>query len=164
VTDRDDMAPFEQDLADPDAWVAPPMADTPMWLSHHWPSEYDRCVVMGRKHVCRRCLVLYPLAAACAVLAAAGVTWPDRLDVWFCWLLPVPAVLEFVGEHLGLLRYRFRRSVLVTVPLAVACGKLYVRYLHDFRDQLAWSVVVVFGGICMLAALARAFRPPVDRV
>lgn len=137
----------------------PPVTDTPMWLSHHWPSDYHRCVVVAGRHVCRRCLVLYPMALAAAVLAAAGATWPDRLDVWLLWLLPLPAVVEFVGEHLGLLRYRFRRQVVTTLLLAVASGKLYVRYLDDPGDALAWSVVVVEGGACLLAALVRAFRP-----
>lgn len=139
------------------------MADTPMWLSHHWPSEYDRCVRIGGRHVCRRCLVLYPLAAACAALAAGGATWPDRLDPWFLWLLPLPAVLEFVGEHLGVLRYQFRRQVAVTFLLAIACGKLYVRYLDDTRDRLVWSVVIAYAGACVLAALWRSFRPPATR-
>ena len=133
-----------------------------MWLSHHWPSEYDRCVVLAGRHVCRRCIVLYPMAIAAGVLAGAGATWPTRLDTWFCWLLPLPAVLEFVGEHLGVLRYRFRRQVATTVLLAAACGKLYLRYLHHVRDDLAWSVVVAYGGACLLASLFRAFRPVAD--
>jgi hypothetical protein len=139
------------------------VADTPMWLSHHWPSEYDRCVRMGGKHVCRRCLVLYPMAAAAAALAAGGLTWPSRLDVWFCWLLPLPAVLEFCGEHLGWFRYAFRRQVVLTFALAIACGKLYERYLHHTRDRLTWSIVITYGGICLVAALVRAFNPPLDR-
>ena len=49
--------------------VPPPVADTPMWLSHHWPSDYDRCAVVAGRHVCRRCLVLYPLALVAAVPA-----------------------------------------------------------------------------------------------
>ena len=31
-------------------------------LSHHPPGQYDRCIRIGRHHVCRRCAVLYPLA------------------------------------------------------------------------------------------------------
>ena len=149
---------------DEDDWVPPPIADTPMWLSHHWASEYDRCVRIGGRHVCRRCLVLYPMAAACAVLVRAGVTWPHRYDAWVCWLLPLPAVVEFCGEHLGVLRYHFRRQVAVTVLLAVACGALYSRYLDHTRDALTWGVVTVYGGICIVAALLRAFNPPGDRV
>ena len=43
--------------------------DTPMWLSHHWPSGYDRCTVIAGRHVCRRCLVLYPVALVAGVAA-----------------------------------------------------------------------------------------------
>ena len=37
-------------------------AITPIWLSHHYPEQYDRCVLVGRKHICRRCMALYPLS------------------------------------------------------------------------------------------------------
>jgi hypothetical protein len=137
---------------------APPVADTPMWLSHHWPSDYDRCAVVAGRHVCRRCMVLYPAALVAAVLASTGATWPDRLDGWLCWLLPLPAVVEFVGEQLGLLRHRPARLVVTTLLLAAACGNLYARYLDDPGDTLVWSVVITYGGACLLAGLWSAFR------
>jgi hypothetical protein len=137
----------------------PPVADTPMWLSHHWPSDYDRCAVVAGRHVCRRCLVLYPLALVAAVLASAGATWPDGLDPWLLWLLPLPAVIEFVGEQLGFLRHRPARLVATTALLAAACGALYARYLDEPGDTLVWSVVLVYGGACLLAGLWSAFRP-----
>ena len=130
-----------------------------MWLSHHWPDEYDRCVVVAGRHVCRRCLVLYPLSLAVALFVAHVASWPERLDPWFLWLLPLPAVVEFVAEQLRLVRHSPRRLVLLTVPLAIACGRLYVRYLEEQRDDLVWSVVVTYGGICIVAGFARAFRP-----
>ncbi|HET6663331.1 MAG TPA: hypothetical protein VFG94_03700, partial [Acidimicrobiales bacterium] len=46
------------------AWDDP----TPLSLSHHWPDEYDRCVTVGGRKVCRRCLVLYPTALVSAVV------------------------------------------------------------------------------------------------
>jgi hypothetical protein len=143
-----------------DVPVPPPVADTPMWLSHHWPSDYDRCAVVAGRHVCRRCLVLYPLALLAAVLASAGVTWPERLDVWLCWLLPLPAVLELCGEQLGLLRHRPARLVVTTVLLAAACGRLYDRYLDSPGDTLVWTVAVTYAGACVLATLWRSLRPP----
>ena len=135
------------------------MGDTPMWLSHHWPDEYDRCVVVGGRHVCRRCLVLYPLSLVAALFVAHVASWPERLDPWFLWLLPLPSVLEFVAEQLRLVHHSPRRLVLLTVPLAVACGRLYVRYLDDTRDDLVWSVVLAYGGACVVAGFVRAFRP-----
>ena len=54
------------------------LPDTPMWLSHHWPPDYDRCAVVAGLHVCRRCLVLYPLARV--VDAGRGLGWWS--DAW----------------------------------------------------------------------------------
>jgi hypothetical protein len=34
-----------------------------------------------------------------------------------------------------------------------------VRYLDELRDDLVWSVVLVYGGVCLVAGFARAFRP-----
>jgi hypothetical protein len=136
----------------------PPVADTPMWLSHHWPADYDRCAVVAGRHVCRRCLVLYPAALVAALLASTGATWPDRFDVALCWLLPLPAVIEFVGEQLGWLRHRPARLVVTTLFLAAACGNLYARYLDHPGDGLVWAVVIVYAGICLAAALVSGTR------
>lgn len=133
--------------------------DTPMWLTHHWDDQLDRCVVIRGRRVCRRCSVLYPTSLVVAVLFGLGVGWPERLDPWFLWLLPVPAVVEFVGEQLGLWRHSPRRLVAVTLLLAVACGRLYVRYLDDIWDGLVWSVVTTYLGICLAAGLWRSFHP-----
>jgi hypothetical protein len=130
-----------------------------MWLSHHWPSEQDRCMLVRGRWVCRRCGVLYPLSLVAAVILGFGPSWPERLDPWFLWLLPLPAVLEFLGEQLGLIRHSPRRLIVLSVPLAVACGRLYVRYLDDLGDSLVWSVVVAYGGVCLASVLLRAFLP-----
>lgn len=130
-----------------------------MWLSHHWPDEYDRCVRIRGKLVCRRCLVLYPISLVAAVVLGAVASWPERLDPWFLWLLPLPAVVEFVAEQLRLVRHSPIRLVVLTIPLAVACGRMYVRYLDDTGDTLVWNIVVVYGGACLVAGLTKAFRP-----
>ena len=127
-----------------------------MWLSHHWPDEYDRCVRVGGRLVCRRCLVLYPLSLVTAVLIGL-IGWPEDLDPWLLWLLPLPAVVEFVAEQFKLVRHSPTRLVAVTVPLAIACGRMYVRYLDDQRDELVWSVVATYGLICVGAFFVRSF-------
>jgi hypothetical protein len=131
---------------------------SPMWLSHHWPDEYDRCVVVGRRRVCRRCLVLYPVSLLAALVLGLVASWPERLDPWFVWLLPLPAVLEFVAEQLRLVEHSPRRLVVLTVPLAVGCGRLYVRYLDDQTDELVWSAVATYGIVCVAAWALRSFR------
>ena len=104
-------------------------------------------------------MVLYPLALVAAVLASSGVALARGLDVWLCWLLPLPAVVELCGEQLGLLRHRPARLVVTTVLLAAACGQLYARYLDDPGDPLVWSIVVTYAGICIAVSLWRAFHP-----
>ena len=144
---------------DPKTDEAPVVGDSPMWLSHHFADEYDRCIVVRGKRVCRRCAVLYPLALVSAVVLGVGAKWPDRLDPWFLWLLPLPAVIEFVGEQLRLVRHSPRRLVALTIPLAVACGGLYGRYLDEPGDDLVWNIVLAYGGACLTAGLLRAFLP-----
>jgi hypothetical protein len=130
-----------------------------MWLSHHWPSEQDRCMLVRGRWVCRRCGVLYPLSLVVAVVLGFGRSWPAHLDPWMLWILPVPSVVEFVLEQFRVIEHSPRRLVLLSIPLAVACGRLYVRYLEDLTDTLVWSVVVVYGGTCLASVLIRAFRP-----
>jgi hypothetical protein len=142
--------------------AATPVADTTMFLSHHWPSRYDRCAVIGGRHVCRRCLVLYPVAIGVALLAGLAVTWPGHLDPWVLWLAPLPGVVEFSLDALGVIRHHPLRQSVVSALLAVAYGKLLWRYAHDPGDALAWSVVVVDCGICLVAALVGRRLAAVD--
>ncbi len=129
------------------------MADTSMFLSHHWPSRYDRCAVVGGRHVCRRCLVLYPVAIVTALVAGAGLTWPTSWDVWLLWLLPIPGVVEFVLDSMGAVRYSATRQIVVSAMLAVAYGRILWRYSHHPADGLVWAVVIVDTSVCLAAAL-----------
>ena len=126
---------------------------SPMWMAHHYPEDYDRCFLIGRSHVCRRCLVLYPVAFAVLALCGAAVRWPRPLDPWLLILLPLPGVIEFVAEHVGLVGYHPWLQVALAVPMGVALGVGFDRYLHHPADLLFWGVVVVYGGICLAAAL-----------
>jgi len=129
-----------------------------MWLSHHWPSDYDRCSVIGGMHICRRCLVLYPVAFVSAVALSIGDWWTRDLDAVVLWLFPLPGVIEFVVDNLKLVAYSPRRQMLLTAPGAFAAGVGYVRYLDDTFDTLVWSVVGVYTFICVLAAVAGWMR------
>ena len=131
----------------------PPMADTPMWLSHHWPSGYDRCAVVAGRHVCRRCLVLYPVALVAGIAISVGSWWSGSLDVWLLWLLPLPGVIEFVLDNLGTIRYSPVRQMVLSAAGAVAAGIGYVRYLDDHTDPLVWAVVGVYTAVCVAAVL-----------
>lgn len=131
-----------------------PVADTPMWLSHHWPDQYERCAVVAGRHVCRRCLVMYPVAIVAAVVAAVGPWWPRAWDDWLIPLLPLPAVVDFVADNLGTARYSPARQAVLTAIGAVAAGAGYLRYLDRPGDPLVWGTVLTYGAICVAAALA----------
>ncbi len=138
---------------------------TALWLSHHYPNEYDRCAVVAGRHVCRRCLVFYPVCFAFTALALAGIRWPVQLDAWLLWLLPVPVVLEWWLEHLGWASYSAARNVALTLICAPAVGVGLARYLEDPGDGLFWWVVATYAVVCLLPVLlgARGGRHGADR-
>lgn len=133
---------------------------TPLWLSHHWPHQHDRCIPVRGRMVCRRCAVLYPLGLLSALVLGTVGSWPDAADPWLVWLLPLPAFLDFVGEHLGWWRPSPARLVAVTVPLAIGCGRLYVRYLEDRGDAVPFAVTFGYGLVCVAVVLASHRRRP----
>lgn len=130
-----------------------------LWLSHHWSGEYDRCTIIAGRHVCRRCLVLYPIALTVLAVSFFGLQpWPENLDPWFIWLLSIPATLEFLAEKLRDVSYNPTRQVVVTVLVALAVGR---GFAHEFDDQwswLFWGPVLVFGGIWFAAAVTKVQR------
>ena len=128
-----------------------------MWLSHHDPSGYDRCVLVAGRQVCRRCLVLYPLAFVVLVVAQVS-GWSGSSEALALVALPLPAVIEFVLEHRGVIRYSPARQMLVTIPLAVALGAGFDRYLDRPGDVLFWSVVVGYTALCLWSAMAGRAR------
>ncbi len=134
--------------------MAPPTGSrTALWLSHHWPEDYDRCATVGRSHVCRRCLWFWPACLGTMVLALAGVRWPVALDPWLLFLLPVPVVVEWWAEHLHLVRYSPSRQVVLSVLAAPAVGVGLARYLESPGDTLFWGVVAVYAVVCLVPVL-----------
>lgn len=126
--------------------------DTPIWLSHHHPAEYDRCALVRGRHVCRRCLLIWPLCYTIMFLALAGVRWPRSLDWPLLILLPVPAAIEFVLEHFHRIAYDRTLQTWVTIPMAVALGVGFERYLNDQNDTLFWGCTIVYSTIYLAAA------------
>jgi DNA-directed RNA polymerase subunit N (RpoN/RPB10) len=125
-----------------------------IWHAHHWPDEYDRCMVIAGRHICRRCLILYPAALAVAVLSLSGVTlWPRSLDLWFIWGLCLPASGDFVLEQLGVIRYSARRQVITTALLAPALGRGFGHELAQTWSWEFWGPVFTFCTVWFVAAL-----------
>ena len=97
--------------------------------------------------------MLYPLALA-VLVAARGLNWSSTAEALALVVLPLPAVVEFVLEHRGAIRYSPGRQVVVTIPLAVALGAGFDRYLDRHTDPLFWSTVVAYTAVCLWSALA----------
>jgi hypothetical protein len=129
-------------------------------LSHHHPAHYDRCLRIGGRHVCRRCAVLYPVAFLTAALSLVGVHWPISWDRALLLLLPLPVAAEFILERFGVLRYRAGRQMALSLLAAPALGRGFARYLDHANDRLFWTMVLVFGGSCLLALWITAKKSP----
>ncbi len=125
-----------------------------MWLAHHWPDEYDRCVRVGSSHVCRRCLWFYPVCFGTMLLSLAGLHWPVVADPWILWLTPLPVVAEWWAEHRDWIGYSARRQVVTSVLVAPAVGRGLARYVKHPGDPLFWSVVLVFAVVCLIPMVA----------
>lgn len=120
---------------------------TPLWLSHHWPEDYDRCTIVAGRHVCRRCLVLYPIAFAVLSASVLGARLSPTLELAAYALLSLPALVDFVVEHLGRARESPRRLVFVTVPLGVGVGLGFARYVHAPGDPWFWLITIGYAAI-----------------
>ena len=131
-----------------------------MWLAHHYPDDYHRCVLVGRSYVCRRCLVLYPISFA---VALTTLRWQpgDAVDSALLFVLPLPAVIELVLEQLRVLTHDPSRQVLVTIPLALGLGRGFAVYLNDLTSLRFWIPIVVYFTVCFCAVAwnRRAPRP-----
>ena len=134
-------------------------AERALWHAHHWPDEYDRCVTVRGRPVCRRCLTLYPLALFTAVLSLAGVVlWPSALDLWLIWGLCLPATLDFVLEQLRVVTYSARRQVITTALLAPALGRGFGHELADRWTAEFWGPVFTFCTIWFVATTIGRMR------
>lgn len=138
-----------------------PPPDTPLWLSHHWPEHYERCMSLGRHHVCRRCLVLYPTALLVAVLVALATSTSQAVPpaaLWALWLLPAPAVAEWVLEHLAALPYRPLRQAATSLVAAPALGiALGLHAVAPFDGRVV-TPVAVWVAVCASTALWSSLR------
>ena len=130
--------------------------ESPIWLAHHWPDHYDRCVRIGHRHVCRRCLVLYPAVVICAV--AATVLGVGDAAWWAPWSLPLPLAIDWIGEHLGVLRYSASRQVVTTLLAAVGFGVALAVHVDDPFAPSAVAPVLVYVVVLALVALVTRGR------
>jgi uncharacterized membrane protein len=132
-------------------------------LSHHTPEQYDHCwwlpMVGGRSvPVCARCTGVYPVALVLLTLQLLGRFSLAATDSWLVVVLPLPAVVEFLGEQFGFWRGSNLVRIGTGLPLGVALSRLFVRYFAHPADPVFWGIVAVYGGLCGLSALFVLFR------
>ena len=140
-----------------------PSADqhqSPLWISHHWPEHYDRCVPLGRLHVCRRCLVLYPVTLVMMIfllVADVGLRSPWIVAMW---VLPIPMVLEWVAEHGGRARYSPLRQAVLAAVAAPALAIALTEHLRDPFTLVAVAPVTLYIAVCAVSAVIGTLRRP----
>jgi hypothetical protein len=151
----DAVDPFESRLAEIRRRNEDERGRRHLWHAHHWPRHYDdRCVRIGARHWCRRCLSLYPLGFVVAFLSALGLApWPASADPAMIWLLCLPGTVAFVGEAVGVFAYRARWQMAATLVTAVAFGRALGYELVDRWSPEFWQPVALFGGIWFLASV-----------
>lgn len=124
----------------------------PVWLSHHYACDRDRCVRVGAVHVCRRCLAMF--AGFFPALALLLSPWRDGLqagDLGLVLAFAVVAGLEFVQVVRGRERYSARRVLVLSPPVGAVLAWLGV---SGVRDGLG-PVHLAFGaaGLVVLGVL-----------
>ena len=135
-----------------------PVISRDMIWTHHWADQHDRCAHVAGRLVCRRCLVLYPVTIAVLVLARFGIRWPNALDTFLLFALPLPLLLDFVAEHMGFTRYSPRRQIATTFLGAIALGHALARYLERNGDPLFWTMISCYAGLCAGAVAVHHLR------
>lgn len=124
----------------------------PLWLSHHYACDAGRCVRIGHRFLCRRCLAMFAGFIPAVVLLTSA--WADDLqagDFGLVLALTIVAGIEFVQVARRRTPYSARR-VLVLSPFPGAV--LAWLGVHGARDglgpaHLAFGVV----GFAVLAVL-----------
>jgi hypothetical protein len=67
------------------------------------------------------------------------------------WLLPLPAIAEFVSEHIAGTKYRPRRQAALSAIGGIAFGRGMARYLADPGDRLFWAVSITYSLVMVIA-------------
>ena len=125
----------------------------PLWLSHHYACDAERCVTVGGLHVCRRCLAMF--AGFFPALAVLLSSWSDDLqigDVGLVLGLAVFAGVEFVQVVRRRAPYSARRVLVLSPAVGAVLAWLGVT---GVRDGLGIAHVLL--GAAALAILASLF-------
>jgi hypothetical protein len=89
------------------------------------------------------------------IAGLAGLHWPAVSDPTLLWLLPAPAIIEFVLEHAIKLPYKPQRQIVFSVVAGLAFGRGLTRYLQHNNDRLFWTVAITYSLIMAISAIGR---------
>jgi hypothetical protein len=125
----------------------------PLWLSHHYACDVDRCVTVGGAHVCRRCLAMF--AGFFPALALLLSSWRDDLQIGDFGL--VLGLAAFAGvEFVQVVRRRAPYSARRVLFLSPAVGAVLAwAGTTGVRDGLGPAHGIL--GVAALAVLAVLF-------
>jgi hypothetical protein len=98
------------------------------------------------------------VALVTGVVISLGSWWPDSLNAWVLWLFPLPGVVEFILDNVGIVAYSPVRQMWLSAAGAVAAGVGYSMYLQDTFDATVWAVVAVYTTVCVLGVIVGKAR------
>lgn len=128
----------------------------PVWLSHHSADEADRCVLVGRLHVCRRCLAMFAGFVPAVVLLLSP--WRDDLqagDLGLVLALTIAAGLEFAQVARGRMAYSVRRVLWLNPFAGMVLAWLGVTGVRDGVGPVHFVLAGAAGALLVLL-LARS--------
>ena len=133
------------------------MAETPFFLSHHRPHEYDRCFSLGGIHLCARCLGVYPVMFAVIALQLALRT-PKALALdWLALLLPLPALVDWARGRFNPRSGTNPMRLATGILLGAALGRTLYQHMRQPGHPLAMAQL---GGLLVAAAMIEVISRP----
>lgn len=120
----------------------------PLLLSHHPPSDWDHTVQVGKLRLCVRCLGIWCGFVAVFLVASNTCLF---LPIWALFLLPCPAVCDFLFHELGYTKGHNLLRWSTGVLLGGALGLGLMRWLHG-ETWLGVGLLSWFGMLEILAA------------
>lgn len=136
----------------------------PVWLSHHYAEDGDRCVRIGRVHVCRRCMAMFAGFVPAMVLLASS--WSDDLqigDIALILGLAAVAGIEFVQVVRRSMPYSARRVLVLSPPVGAVLAWLGTTGVRDGLSVvhlvLGATALTVLGVLFANGTVSRRPRP-----
>lgn len=128
----------------------------PVWLAHHHADDADRCVPVGRFHVCRRCLAMFA-GFIPAVILLSGSFVPQAGDIGLVLAVAAFAAYEFVQVVRGALAYSARRVLVASPFVGVVLAWLGVTGMRDGLGSAHLGLGLVALGLLVVLVVNGTF-------